>query len=57
MPKNKKDMNRLLSALDIAKVLFWADGYHLKYLEQIEVIIKEYFSVKIAEKTHCRRTP
>jgi len=38
---DKLKFKRWNQALNIAKVLFWADGYHTKYLKEIEKFIQE----------------
>jgi len=37
---NKKQVKRWLRAIDIAKCLFEDEGYHIRYLEEIEHLIK-----------------
>lgn len=37
----KKILNRWLKALEIAKILFEEEGYHILYLIEIEKLIKE----------------
>jgi len=39
--KRRGVMNNWLNAIKIAKVLFWADGYHTKYLEELERYIRQ----------------
>jgi hypothetical protein len=50
MTVEKKQVNRWLRALGIAKVLFVDEGYHTAYLEEIEALIK-------AEVRHETTTP
>ena len=38
---DKLKFKRWNQALNIAKVLFWADGYHTKYLKEIEKFIQD----------------
>jgi len=38
--KNKLETNRWLKALEIAKVIFDDEGYHILYLEQLEDFIR-----------------
>ena len=51
MYKNKLETNRWLRALEIAEALFWHEGYHSLYLEQIEDSIrrKQMYSPRISE--------
>lgn len=37
----KKILNRWLKAIEIAKILFEEEGYHILYLEEIEKLIEE----------------
>lgn len=37
----KKILNRWLKAIKIAKILFEEEGYHVRYLQEIEGLIKE----------------
>jgi len=50
--KNKLETNRMLRALGIAEVLFWHEGYHTQYLQQIEDFIrrKRMYSPRISEE-------
>jgi len=41
---NKIALNKMLRALNIAKILFEYEGYHTRYLEQTELIIKKVHS-------------
>jgi len=49
--KNKLETNRWLKALEIAKVIFDDEGYHILYLEQLENFIrsKRMYSPKVRE--------
>ncbi len=51
-PKNKLETKRWFRALEIAKVVFWHEGYHTLYLEQIENFIrrKQIYSPRIKEE-------
>jgi hypothetical protein len=40
MQGNKRQVKRWLRAIDIAKCLFEEEGYHIRYLEEIENLIK-----------------
>jgi hypothetical protein len=50
--RDKKETKRWLHALEIAKVIFWHEGYHTEYLEEIEEFIrrKQMYSPKIKEE-------
>ena len=50
-------MKGLIKALSIAKILFEEEGYHIRYLEQIETIIKEAVMKKIGSlwKKHSKK--
>jgi len=52
MYKNKKETNRWLKALEIARVIFDDEGYHILFLEEIENFIrsKRMYSPKISEE-------
>ena len=52
MLRNKRNVNRWLKAIEIAKVVFWHEGYHIRYLEEIEEFIwkKKMYSPKIKEE-------
>lgn len=36
---SKKELNRMLKALEIAKIMFEYEGYHTDYLENIECLL------------------
>ena len=38
----KLQRRRWLRALEIAKVCFWGEGYHTRYLEEIETFLEEH---------------
>ena len=40
MEKIPKELKRWLRALEIAKAMFFFEGYHTRYLEEIEDYIK-----------------
>ena len=40
MYKATKKRKRWLRALEIAKAVFWAEGYHIRYLEDLEEFIR-----------------
>jgi len=52
----KAIINRQLRALEIAKILFEAEGYHTKYLQEIEQTIKENKGGKYVKETQCQAT-
>ena len=49
---NPKETKRWLRALEIAKILFEDQGYHTRYLEEIENVIRreDMYSPKISEE-------
>jgi len=49
---DSKETKRWLRALGIAKILFEDQGYHTRYLEEIENVIrrKDMYSPKISEE-------
>lgn len=42
---------RQLRALEIAKILFEAEGYHTRYLQEIEQVIKENKGAKYGNES------
>lgn len=52
MFRDKKKTQRWLRALEIAKVIFWHERYHTKYLEELEDFVrrKRMYSPRIKEE-------
>jgi len=51
---SEKQLKRWLRALEIAKAMFYFEGYHDQYLVEIESFIKEQFS-NYRNKTNPRK--
>lgn len=47
---SKKEVRRYLRAIEIAKILFWEEGYHTEYLESIERFLKDVLKNKSLKK-------
>ncbi len=48
---SKKEVRRYLKAIEIAKILFWEEGYHTRYLESIERFLKDVLKKRISQTT------